>query len=129
MVRIEVESFGLVCPSLADELAWGEAAQALEAAGEIVGRDEVVEVPPELVVAVVVEAFDGAVLDGAVHPFDLAVRPGMVDAGEAVLDAVLGAIDVLVTADTAMAHLTGALGLSERLSYCAPRRIGGGALW
>jgi len=47
--------------------------------------------PPELLVAVVVEAFDGRVLDGAVHPFDLTIGPGMVDAGEAVLDAKLDA--------------------------------------
>ena len=33
-------------------------------------------------------AFDGRVLDGAVHPFDLPVGPGMIDLGEAMLDAV-----------------------------------------
>ena len=32
-------------------------------------------------------SFDGRVLDGSVHPFDLTVGPGMVDLGEAVLDA------------------------------------------
>jgi hypothetical protein len=47
------------------------------------------EVPPELFVAVGVEAFDGGVLDGAVHPLDLTIGPGVVDAGEAVLDAML----------------------------------------
>ena len=39
--------------------------------------------------AVVVIAFDGGVLDGPVHPFHLPIGPGMVDLGEAVLDAVL----------------------------------------
>lgn len=46
MVRIEGEAFGLIGPCFADELVWSEAAQALEAPGEIVGGDEVVEVPP-----------------------------------------------------------------------------------
>ena len=45
----------------------------------------------QLVVAVVVETLDGGVLDGAVHPFDLSVRPRMIDLGEPVLDAVLTA--------------------------------------
>ena len=49
------------------------------------------EVLPELVVAVVVIAFDGGVLDGAVHPFDLPVGPRMVRFGEPVLDAMLAA--------------------------------------
>ena len=34
-------------------------------------------------------AFDGGLLDRAVHPFDLAVGPGMPDLGEAMFDAVL----------------------------------------
>ena len=70
---------------------------------EIVCVDEVLKVPSELVVTVVVEALDGCVLDGPVHSLDplagkrlLAiaeklpvVRPRMVDLGEPVLDAVV----------------------------------------
>ena len=41
--------------------------------------------------AVVVVALDGGVLEGAVHPLDLAVRPGMARLGQAVLDVVLRA--------------------------------------
>lgn len=51
-------------------------------------------VKAELLVTIVVEALDGRVLDGSVHPLDLAVGPGMIDAGEVVLDAVLGAAQV-----------------------------------
>lgn len=40
---------------------------------------------PELVVALVVEAFDGRLLDGPVHPLDLPVGPRMVRFGEPVL--------------------------------------------
>ena len=35
------------------------------------------------------ESLDGCVLDRAVHPLDLSVRPGMIDLGEPVLDAIL----------------------------------------
>jgi hypothetical protein len=45
-------------------------------------------------VIVVVEAFDGGVLDGSIHPLDVAIGPGMIDAGKAVLDAVLGVAQV-----------------------------------
>ncbi len=45
----------------------------------------------ELVVAVVVVAFEGSFFERAVHAFDLAVGPGMVGLSEAVLNVVLGA--------------------------------------
>ena len=41
--------------------------------------------------ALVVVALDGRLLEGAVHPLDLAVGPRMVRLGEPVLDAVLAA--------------------------------------
>ena len=41
--------------------------------------------------AIVVIASDGCVLDGAVHSLDLSVRPGMIDFGESVLDAIFAA--------------------------------------
>ena len=41
---------------------------------------------PQLVVALVVEEFDGRFLDGAVHPLDLSVGPRVVRFGEPVLD-------------------------------------------
>ena len=42
----------------------------------------------ELIVALVVIAFDGGFLNGAVHTLDLSVRPGMIGLGCAVLDAI-----------------------------------------
>ena len=42
----------------------------------------------QLIVAVVMEAFDGGVLDRPVHPLDLAIRPRMVRLGQPVLDPV-----------------------------------------
>ena len=69
----------------------------------IVGVDEELEVLPELVVADVMVAFDGGVLDGAVHSLDLAVGPRVVGLGEAVLDAVFTA-DLVEAVD---AHASG----------------------
>ena len=37
---------------------------------------------------VVEEAFDRGFLDGAVHAFDLSIRPGMIRLGESVFDSV-----------------------------------------
>src|SRR5690349_24982795 len=91
MERIESESFGLRGPDLADELVGCESLQGLEPAAEVVGGDEVDEMPAELVVAVVVEALDGGVLDGPVHPLDLTIGPGVLGPGRAVLDVILGA--------------------------------------
>ena len=42
----------------------------------------------QLGVVIVVEAFYGGILDGAVHPFDLTIGPGMPDLGQPMFDAV-----------------------------------------
>jgi len=62
---------------------------------EIVGGDEVVEMPNELVVGVVVISLDGCVLDCPVHPLDLSVGPRVIGLGQPMFDPVLttGAIE------------------------------------
>ena len=74
--RSEFESLRLSLPGFADEFVWGEAPEGFEASGEVVGVDEVAQVDAQLVVGFVEVAFDGGVLDGAVHPLDLTVGPG-----------------------------------------------------
>ncbi len=64
---------GLGGPHFADEFVWCEAAEALEAAAKVVGCDEVVQVPLGPIVAALVEAPDGSILGGAVHPLDLTI--------------------------------------------------------
>ena len=86
---LELESFGLDCPLLADELVGREALEGFETPAVIVGADEVREVALELPVAVVMIALDGGFLDRAVHTFDLAIGPRMLGLGAAVLDGVL----------------------------------------
>ena len=89
MVRIQREAIWLGCPAFADVFVWREATQGLQSAPVIVGVDEVAEVRGQLGMAVVVVAFDGGFLDSPVHPFDLAIGPGMLDLGEPVFDVVL----------------------------------------
>lgn len=60
----------------------------LESACEVVGGHKVAEVRAQLIVAVMVEALNGGVLDRAVHALDLTVGPRMVGLGQPVLDAV-----------------------------------------
>ena len=69
---IKSESFGFGSPAFHDELVRPEAAQRLEAAPKVVSAYEVGEVVAQLGVVVGEEAFDGRILDGSVHPFDLA---------------------------------------------------------
>ena len=78
-------------PGFADELVRGETSEGLEASGEVVGVDEVAQVRSQLVVSFVEVAFDGRILDGAVHSFDLPIGPGMLGLCQPVIDVVLGA--------------------------------------
>ena len=54
----------------------------------VVGIQEELQVAPELVVALVVVAFDRRVLEGSVHPLDLPIGPRVVGLCQSMLDAV-----------------------------------------
>ncbi len=91
MEWVEDESFGFGRPAFANELGGGEALDGLQSSPEVVGVDEVGQMLRELVMVVVVEALDGRVLDRLVLALDLAVGPGVLRFGRAVLDAQRGA--------------------------------------
>src|SRR5829696_4761329 len=91
MERVQPEPLGLKCPSFTDELVGREPLQGLEPPGEVVGCHEIVEVLPELIVAVVVIASNGGILDRAVHPFNLTIRPRVPGLGQAMINIVLRA--------------------------------------
>jgi len=111
MDRIKSESFRLFCPCFGDKFVGREALQGFETPAVIVCIDEIGEVTLELPVTVVVIALDGSFLDRAVHAFDLAVGPRMLDLGKPVLDAVLTAAHV-----EHMGHVSGrwAIGVARR---------------
>ena len=94
MEQIDLESIRLGCPLLADELVGGEALERLESSAEVVGIDEIGEMSAQLVVIVVVEAFEGGLLDCPIHSLHLAVHPRMLDLGQPVLDAVFAAAHI-----------------------------------
>lgn len=73
---VDNQSVRLRRPDLGYVLVGHEAAERFAPAGEDVGSQEVGEMHPELVVAFVVEAFDGHFLDGLVHPVDVTIGPG-----------------------------------------------------
>lgn len=84
---VESEAFRLGCPDFADVLVGRKALEGLEPLGKVVGHDEVAQMGTHPFMVVVVVAFDGGVLDGAVHPLDLAIGSRMVWLGQAMLDA------------------------------------------
>lgn len=90
-----------------DELVGCEAAQGLEPAGMVIGVHEQLQMGAELLMAVIVVAFDYRVLDRAVHSLDLTIRPRMVHLRQPVLNAVLVADpikDVLAVPDVSAAR-------------------------
>ena len=88
MERVKLEEFWLIYPDFKDVFVRGESFEGLQPAAKIVGIDKVIEVALELLVAVIVIAFDSCLLDGPVHPLDLTIGPGVFDLGQPVLDAV-----------------------------------------
>ena len=88
MERVERESFWLGCPGFADCFVGREAFEGLQLSAEVIGLDEVGEVPAELVMGFVVEAFDGCLLERPVHAFDLSVGPRVSRFGEPMVDVI-----------------------------------------
>lgn len=88
MDRIDNESFRLRYPSFADEFVGREPLQGLETATKVVRGDDVLEMGSKLIMAIMVEALDGRVLDRAVHALDLAVGPWMLRLCQLVFDIV-----------------------------------------
>lgn len=87
-MRVDFKLFSLFCPDAGDIFERCEPFERLEPSTVIVGIDEELEMLPQLIMAPVMVAFDGGVLDAAVHPFDLTIGPRMVGLGESMLDAV-----------------------------------------
>ena len=85
---VECKSVGFLGPDFTDVLVGRETSESLESSGEVISCDEVGQVCFKLMVRVIEVTFDRCVLDGAVHPLDLAVGPGMIGFGEPVFDAV-----------------------------------------
>ncbi len=73
------ESFWLFCPDFTDVFIRREAAERFQAPSVVICVDEVCEMGAQLIVVVIMVAFDGGVFDRSVHAFYLAIGPGMSD--------------------------------------------------
>lgn len=89
MDLVEFESVGVICPAFTNEFVWRQTLEGLQSAGVIVGVYEVVQVLFQLVVIVVMIAFNRCLLDRAVHAFDLTIGPGVFDFCQSMINAVL----------------------------------------
>jgi hypothetical protein len=96
--RIEDESVCLLCPGVADVFIGRESFQDLEPTGEVVGGDEVREMPRKLFVSLVVIAIYRRFFDGSVHALHLTICPRVVWFGQAMLDAI-GSADLVEAMD------------------------------
>ncbi len=72
----------------ADVFIGCETVEGLEPSPDIIGGHEIIEMRPQLLMAVVMEAFDSCILDRAVHPLKLPIRPGMTGFRQAMFDPV-----------------------------------------
>src|ERR687884_682728 len=91
VVRVDLERSRVLCPGLADGLNGGSPSEPLEVLGKVVSRDEGQDVGLQALQGLVVEDLHGSLLDRAVHPLSLTVRPRVIRLGQPVLDAVLAA--------------------------------------
>jgi hypothetical protein len=76
MDRIDGESIGLRSSAFSDVLVGCQAPERLQAPGEVVGIDEVLQVLSELAVVLVVVALDRGLFDAAIHALDLPLVQG-----------------------------------------------------
>ena len=86
--RFDPEALWVFFPDTSHVLVRSEATEHLQSTSVIVGIDEELKMLPKLVVAGIVVALDGGILDRAIHPFHLAIGPRMVGLGQSMLDAV-----------------------------------------
>src|SRR5579871_275159 len=83
---IKSKSVGVFLPGFADEFIRGKASKRFESSGEVVSCHEISQVLAKLSVAVIVEAVNGGLFDGAIHAFDLSVGPRVIGFGQAMID-------------------------------------------
>ena len=91
MARVQRESFRLFRPAFADEFIRGESVQGLQPTAIIVCVDEVTQMTRQLLMVVIMEAFDGCFLDRPVHSLDLTICPRVLWLRQAMFNGVLTA--------------------------------------
>ena len=105
---------GVFLPLGTHKFMWREAAQGLEPFGVVVGQQKGLQVLVELLRGLIVEALNGGLFKRAIHPFDLAIGPGVLGLGEAMIDVGLGASQLEAMGPDRLAALEGQLDLRDR---------------
>ncbi len=100
---LEFESFWFFCPDGTYELVGSKPFESLKPSSEVVGIDEVGQMLSEVLVGLIIEAFDGCVFNGAVHPLDLSIRPRMTRLGEAMFNVEFSASELKGVAEERLA--------------------------
>ena len=87
MAWMDGKALWFFLPALTEVFIRGKPSKRFESFSAIVGHREGVEVPFEVLRHLVIDWFDGGFFEGAVQAPDLAIRPGAIGCGEAVLAA------------------------------------------
>ena len=89
MAWIDGKAFGLFLPALTDVFIRGQAVERFESFREIIGHQEGMQMLFQVVMGLVVILFHGGLFERPVHPFDLAIGPGMVGLGQPMVNPML----------------------------------------
>jgi hypothetical protein len=77
MVCVYFEPLRFKNPVFAGKFAGCQPFKGLESSGGVISGDEVGQMLPKLGMIIVMKAFNGGLLDGSVHAFDLSLCPWM----------------------------------------------------
>jgi hypothetical protein len=89
MAWVDGKAFRLFLPAFADVLIRGQAFERFESLREIIGHQEGLQMLFQVVMSLIVILFHGGLFERAVHPFDLAIGPGMVGCGQPMVNPML----------------------------------------
>ena len=89
MAWVDGKAFWLFLPAFADVLIRCKSCERFESLREIIGHQEGLQMLFQVVMSLVVMLFHGGLFERTVHPFHLAVGPGMVGFGQPMVNTIL----------------------------------------
>ena len=81
MVWINSKTIRFFLPYRNDELIRCETFEGFKSLGKVIGIQEIVQMLLKMSMGLIIVPFDGSLLEGTVHAFDLTIRPRMTDFG------------------------------------------------
>jgi hypothetical protein len=89
MAWIDGKAFRLLLPAFADVFIRRKAFEHFESLREIISHQEGMQLLFQVVMGFAVRLFHGGLFEGAIHPFYLAIGPGMVGCGQPMVNTML----------------------------------------